>query len=321
MITELFNQIINGKELNCSEAIDLIKEYSCQELCELANNLRKHFMGDNFDLCSITNARSGKCSEDCKWCAQSVHYKTDVDTYELVDSKFAVEQALNNEKKGVHRYSLVTSGRKISDKNLEQLLNVYREISDKSKIHLCASMGLLSEKQLQMLKETGVEHYHCNLETARSYFPELCTTHTYDEKVETIKMAQRIGLAVCSGGIVGMGETMQQRVEFAIELRELDILSIPINFLMPIEGTPLEKMQKLSDDEILTILAIFRIINPKANIRFAGGRQLIKHIQDRALKAGISAALVGDLLTTVGSDINEDVANLKSAGFNIESDN
>lgn len=318
MIIELYEKIINGKNMCYDEAVNLIKHHSCEELCRLADDLRQYFTGNSFDMCSITNARSGRCSEDCKWCAQSSHYKTKIDTYELVDPDFAIEQAINNEKKGVHRYSLVTSGRKVNDNNLQKLIDVYKKISEKSDIHLCASMGLLSKDQLKMLKEAGIGHYHCNLETARSYFPELCTTHTYEEKVLTIKAAQEIGLSVCSGGIIGMGETMEQRIELAIELRELGILSIPINFLMPVEGTPLESAQQLSDDEILTTLAIFRIINPTAMIRFAGGRQLIKHIQQKALQAGVSAALVGDLLTTVGSDIDEDICNFKNAGFKLK---
>lgn len=317
MIIELYEEIVNGKNINYNEAINLIKQYSCEELCELADRLRQYFTGDKFDLCSITNARSGRCSEDCKWCAQSSRYNTKIETYELVDTDFAIEQAINNEKKGVHRYSLVTSGRKVDSKNLQILIDTYKKISEKSNIHLCASMGLLSKEQLIMLKEAGIEHYHCNLETARSYFPYLCTTHTYEEKITTIKAAQEIGLSVCSGGIMGMSETMEQRIELVIELRKLGILSIPINFLMPIEGTPLETTQQLSDDEILTSLAIFRIINPKAMIRFAGGRQLIKHIQHKALKAGVNAALVGDLLTTTGSNIEDDICNFKNAGFNI----
>ena len=317
MIIELYEKIINGKNVCYNEAVNFIKHHSCEELCQLADDLRQYYTGDSFDLCSITNARSGRCSEDCKWCAQSNHYKTKIDTYELVDTDFAIEQAVNNEKKGVHRYSLVTSGRNINNKNLQILIDVYKKISEKSDIHLCASMGLLSEEQLIMLKDAGIGHYHCNLETARSYFPELCTTHTYEEKILTIKAAQEIGLSVCSGGIIGMGETMDQRIELALELRDLGILSIPINFLMPIEGTPLESTQQLSDDEILTTLSIFRIINPKAMIRFAGGRLLIKHLQHKALKAGVNAALVGDLLTTVGSNIEEDICNFKNAGFSI----
>jgi biotin synthase len=222
---------------------------------------------------------------------------------------------VENRQKGVERFSLVTSGRALSNSNVKKACSIYRAISQKSDIHLCASMGLLSFDALQQLKSAGVEHYHCNIETSPSLFSSLCTTHTFEEKVNTIKAAREAGLLICSGGIIGMGETMEQRIEMAIALQQLEVNSIPINILNPIEGTPLSGNQMLSDEEILTTIALFRFINPRAHIRFAGGRNLIAHIQSKALRAGVSAALVGDYLTTIGTNIDEDKVLFQSAGF------
>ncbi len=219
---------------------------------------------------------------------------------------------------GVHKFSLVTSGKKINPEAFDRILNMFDEIRKKTEIKLCASLGLIDDDALSKLKQHGVTCYHCNLETAPSYFSDLCTSHTTDEKIRTLMAARNAGLNVCSGGIIGMGESMEQRIEMALLLRKLDIKSIPINILHPIAGTPLENTTKLTDEEILTSIALFRFINPDAMIRFAGGRSLILHIQEKALKAGINAALVGDLLTTVGSKITDDIDCFRNAGFLLE---
>ena len=270
------------------------------------------------DLCSITNAKSGRCSENCKWCSQSAHHNATIDEYDLIEKDRAVMEALDSAKSGVHRHSLVTSGRTVSDSLLDSLLDIYKEIRSKSAIHLCASMGLISKKQLEKLKAAGISHYHCNLETAPSFFSNVCQTHTIQEKIDVILTAQSLGMRVCSGGIIGMGETMEQRVELACALRDLDIMSIPINILTPIEGTPLENSNELSEEEILTSIAVFRFINPKANLRFAGGRLKIKEYQHKALRAGINAALTGNYLTTIGSNTAEDIRDFKASGFQID---
>jgi len=314
---ELKKRLLEGGSITPEEALQLANNDEKESLYALANAVREKFAGNSFETCSITNARSGRCSENCQWCAQSAHYNTNVQEYEMVNPQEAVEQACRNAEYGVDKYSLVTSGKAISTQNLKRLVAVYGAIRRKTSIKLCASMGLLDREKLFTLKEAGVEHYHCNLETARSYFPELCTSHSFDQKVETIKTAIELGLEVCSGGIIGMGETMEQRVEMAFELRELGIKSIPLNILNPIEGTPLAGREPLTDDEILTTFAIFRLINPTAKIRFAGGRNQIRHVQDKALKAGINAALVGDLLTTIGSNVEEDFRDFKTAGFSL----
>lgn len=311
------DKIINGYLISQAEAMEILENSTVEQVCGMANRVRAHFKGNRIDTCSIMNARSGRCSEDCKWCSQSAHHTSKVEIYPLVDKEEAVRHALDNHSKGIGRFSLVTSGRTMSDREIDKAVDLYREISRNCSIGLCASMGLLGKEQLARLKACGVENYHCNLETAPSYFPELCTTHTMQEKIRTIGWAREVGLNICSGGIIGMGESMEQRVELAMTLRGVGVVSIPINILNPIPGTKLEGTAPLTDDEILRTFAIFRLVNPQAHIRFAGGRSRISAIQDQALLSGVSAALMGDLLTTIGADTESDKALFTRLGFTL----
>ena len=307
-IERLKQRVLAGEAITSDEALALSETPEKEALYAAADEIRAHFMGPAIDLCSIMNAQSGRCSEDCKWCSQSRYFKTGVPEYTLVSEAEGVKEALANSVQGVGRFSLVTSGRALKPKQIDQACKIYKAIGEQSSIRLCASMGLLRTPELKKLKAAGVERYHCNIETAPSHFPSLCSTHTFADKQRTIREAQAIGMKICSGGIFGMGESMAQRVEMAFALREMDIDSIPINVLTPIEGTPLQGSAPLSDDEILVTIALFRWINPTAHLRFTGGRNLIAHIQERALAAGVSAALVGDYLTTLGASIEQDKA-------------
>lgn len=317
---ELEAAILDGYLISNEEALELLHGAETDALCDAADRVRRHFMGNKLDTCSIMNARSGRCSEDCKWCSQSAHHKAAIDVYPLTGVAEALRHARDNHDKGVGRFSLVTSGRTMTDGQIDRCAEIYRSIAAELPGFrdgmLCASMGLLSKGQLQKLKEAGVGSYHCNIETAPSHFPKLCSTHSLEEKLRTIGWARELGLKICSGGIIGMGETPEQRVEMAFTLREIGVASIPVNVLNPIPGTPLEGTPPLSDDEILRTFALFRLINPGVYIRFAGGRTLLKpEVQERALRSGANAAIVGDLLTTIGSGIAEDKVLFARCGF------
>lgn len=314
----LKEQVQNGRPLLESEAFELAAFGDKEMLYKAAHEITRHCMGHAFDTCSIINAKSGNCSEDCKWCAQSGRYQTKVTLYPLLPAEECIRQAVYNHRQGIRRFALVTSGRRVTGSDLENITGTIRRIKQNCDIRCCASMGLLTREQLQALYDSGVENYHCNIETAPSYFGQLCTTHTIEQKVETIRMAREIGFRICSGGIIGMGETMEQRIEMAFFLRREGILSIPLNLLHPIPGTPLEKAPSLSEEEFLTTLALFRFINPTAYLRFSGGRaQLSEVVQRKALYIGINAAIIGDLLTTLGSCVEDDKALFVSENYSL----
>lgn len=315
-INKLKQRILNGGDLTEEEAYALGETVEREALYQAAAEITRHFGKPAFNPCSIINARAGKCSENCKWCAQSAHYATHADTHDIVGSQQVLQQAQYDERKGVKRFCQVTSGRKVSGKALEQLCANYRELREHTNLFLCGSLGLLGREELQQLWDAGMRRYHCNLETAPSYFGEVCTTHTLEEKLQTLRWAREIGFELCSGGIIGMGETRRQRIELALALREVRPDSIPINILCPIPGTPLADTPPIADEEILLTVALFRFLHPKAELRFAGGRKrLSREVQLKAMQIGINAAVVGDLLTTVGSKIDEDRQLASDAGY------
>ena len=317
-ISELKEKVLSGGEITPEEATWLADEAACplDELLEASAEITRRFGNRKFDSCSIINARSGLCPEDCKWCAQSVRYATGAEVYPLVDRQTCMDVGEANRQAGIGRFSLVTSGRSVSGKTLDTICGYFSELHSRGGMGLCASLGLMTPEGLRRLREAGGEGYHCNLETAPSHFPTLCTTHTMAQKIATIRAAREAGMEICSGGIIGMGETMEQRVEFALFLREINPSSIPLNVLQPIEGTPLAGTPPLSDSEILRTMAIFRFVHPRAVLRFAGGRARISpRTQLRALEAAVNGAIMGDLLTTIGSGIEDDRHMIKEAGY------
>lgn len=295
---ELAQEIIDGRRITREDDLSFFLTCDRKELCEGADRIRAHYVGNKVDLCSIINGRSGRCPEDCKYCAQSAHNHTDCEVYDFLPEETILEACKLNEKEGVDRFSIVTSGRALTGEEFERAVHAYETMHRECRIDLCASMGFVNEEQLHRLHEAGVTSYHHNIETSRRYFPHICTTHTYDQKIETLKKIKAEGMCACSGGIIGMGETWEDRLDMAVSLAELGIDSIPINVLMPIKGTPLESMPRLTEDEILRTIAFFRYINPEANIRLAAGRALLTNDGETAFCAGASASITGNMLTT-----------------------
>ena len=315
MLKELSNKILNENyHITKQEAISLI-DTDLKELSLYAEKIKQKFCGNKFDMCSIVSGKSGKCSENCKFCAQSSHYKTSIKEYPLLDSQNIFKEAKYNADKKVKRFSIVTSGKKLSDTEIDSVCQTYKDIKNKCDILLCASMGLLSYEQLVKLKQAGVTRYHCNLETSRRFFPSICSTHTYDDKINTINLAKKAGLEICSGGIFGLGETFEDRIDMFFDIYNLGIKSVPINVLNPIKGTPFENNKILSQEEINRTVAIARFILPDAFIRLAGGRLLFKDKGVSMFSSGANATITGDMLTTSGTSIDEDFNTIKKLGF------
>lgn len=319
MINRLKHQAIDcGTPSTVDEAMELNNLYTTDELCQAADEIRIKWCGNEIHTCSIVNARSGKCGEDCKWCAQSARHNTGIREYDHIPHDEMMHAFDENRRRGVSCFSLVTSGRKVMPSHLTYFCNLYKEAAAKGGVNLCASMGLLDRDQLQQLWDAGVRKYHCNLETSPSYFTKLCTSHTIEDKLNTIRTAREIGFKICCGGIIGMGETLRDRLELAEMAREAGASSIPINILQPIKGTPLENASPISEDEIARSVALMRFIAPKCTLHFAGGRaQLSQNAVARILRGGMNGALVGDMLTTVGNNVTEDYNLFNKTGYSI----
>ncbi len=304
----LAERVINeGKGVSRFEAERLMEWENLDELCDAADRICRHFQPAKVDSCSIVNARSGLCGEDCKWCAQSMQYSSACEHYESLPYDETLKAARHNEDAGIKRFSLVTSGRSLSDKALKGFCEQYKRLTQDTRLYLCASMGLLNLEQMKALKEAGVRRYHCNMETSKGVFGRLCSTHTPEDKLRTIEYARQAGLEICSGGIIGMGESAAERLDFAFELREIAPDSVPVNILNPIPGTPLENTPLISEEEIIRTAALFRFILPLQSIRFAGGRKrLSEKSMLRMMKGGVNGVLMGDMLTTISHRIADD---------------
>lgn len=312
---ELANEIIGGRRITREDDLSIFLTADLDELCEGADKIRDHFVGDKIDLCSIINGRSGRCPEDCKYCAQSAHNHTDCEVYDFLPEEKILEACKLNEREGVDRFSIVTAGKALTGQEFDLAIHAYETMNKECDIELCASMGFVSREQLHRLHEAGVTSYHHNIETSKRNFPNICTTHTYEQKMETLKMVKEEGMYVCSGGIIGMGETWEDRLDMAVSLAEVGVDSIPINALMPIKGTPLEDLERIDEKDILRTIAFFRYINPSAEIRLAAGRALLENDGEIAFKSGASASITGNMLTTVAcATIRSDKEMIKSIG-------
>lgn len=295
---------------------ELLKLYDkpLDELIEISSKITKENFDNRVEACSIISAKTGECSENCKYCAQSKHNHAEIECHPLMDVETVKKAALSAKENGATRFCIVTSGRVPTGKDFENILEMIKAVASIDGLHCCASLGLLSEEQIKQIKEAGVERYNHNINTSENYHSKICTTHNFSDRVRTVKTIQKYGIEACCGVIIGMGETREDRVDMALSLRELNPTTVPMNFLNPIKGTPLEGYEdKIDEEEILKTICIFRVALPKAMLRYAGGRttRLSEYNQALGIKAGINSLLVGNYLTTAGSKAEEDKQMLK----------
>lgn len=316
-IEELKEKILSGGSVTREEALAL-ESADVEELSRAADEIRRRFAGDGFDACTIINAKSGCCTENCKFCAQSAAYRSGAKEYPLINAEEALREAQCSEERGIARVALVTSGRRLGAAEVDAVCEIYAALREKCGISLCASHGLLTYKDFVKLRAAGVTRIHNNLETSRRNFPNVCTTHSYDDKISAIKAAMRAGLEVCSGGIIGMGESFADRADMAFELRGLGVKSVPLNVLNPIPGTPYENLPRLAYDDVRRAAALFRFILPDAAIRMAGGRGLLADKGRAVFRSGANAAISGDMLTTAGISVEEDMRMIKELGYEVK---
>lgn len=299
-------------------ALANLPESETFDLIFAANKIRQRFKGDKVFACAITNAKSGKCSENCAYCAQSKFHKTNIQTYTLMSEEELVSRAEQMAAEGATEYSMVTSGYMLTESEIDRVCRATRTIREKTDLTVCASLGELTESMAKSLKAAGVTNYHHNLETARSHFDKICTTHPYDEDIDTVRFARAAGLVVCSGGIMGLGESWAQRVELAMDLRELAVDAIPLNFLNPVKGTRLEDSPLVSPMEALKCIALFRFINPSTDITICGGREVtLQDYQSWVFTAGANGLMAGNYLTTGGRETAMDMAMIRQMGLTI----
>lgn len=315
-LRDIFQGVLDGREITKGEALFLAGG-DTDVLARKADEIRRAFCGNAADVCCIANAKSGRCSENCRFCAQSSFYHTDAQEYAFLDKNVLAEHARRAEQAEIMRYSLVCSGRKPLKDDMPKLAETLSLIKEQTKIGRCASLGLLDREEYLYLKEHGLDRVHNNLESSENFFPKVCTTHSFRDKVRSIKLAQECGLEVCSGGIFGLGESLEDRLDMAFSLRELGILSVPLNILFPIAGTPFSQNKPLSYDEIIKSIALYRFILPKAFLRLAGGRKLLPDNGRRCFQSGANALITGDMLTTQGLSAQEDRKMLSELGFSV----
>ena len=297
-----------------------------QELLRLYNldldellKLSSKYVKDEIEFCSLINARNGKCSQNCKYCAQSSHYRTHIDSYPLVKIEEVRKAALDARSHKASRFAIVTSGKTPDESDFDKMLEMIKEINKIEGLNSCASIGILNEEQAKKLAQSGLKRFHHNINTAKSYYPEVCTTHTWQDRLDTCKLVKKYGMELCCGVILGMGESVEQRVEMALELAEIQPNSIPINILMPIPETPFENyLDKIDEENVLRTLAIFKIANPNSILRFCGGRmRLSEENQRKALNTCVEGIMVGNYLTTIGKNPDEDIKTVEELGKTI----
>jgi biotin synthase len=319
-ITATAEQIMENPDYSISfeEACRLAEDSELRpvDLIACADAIRTHYQENRIFTCAIRNAKSGHCRENCAFCAQSAHHRTQIQTYPLLGEEELVQDALRMQAGGATHYSMVTSGFALTDEELDRICRAAETIGKQTDLDICASLGVLTKARARRLKDSGVVRYHHNLETGRSHFAEICTTHDYEDDLDTLRVARAAGLEVCSGGIMGLGESWAQRVELAFTLRELEVDSVPINFLNPISGTRMENRALLPPMEALRCIALFRFIHPRKDITVCGGRGVtLKDYQSWVFMAGANGLMIGDYLTTKGRSVEMDMAMIAAMGL------
>jgi len=319
-IQKIGDKVLGGRSVSFKEILPLLgaKGPDIVDLAAVANRVREEFNGNRIDLCSLLNAKSGRCSEDCAFCAQSAHYRTEAPAYPLMNADQMVREAKEAQQSKVGRFCLISSGRQLDDKEFQIILSSLDRIRKETPFDLDCSLGTLSEERATSLKRVGVTRYNHNLETAESHFSKICTTHSFQDRVRTIEVLKRQGFSICCGGIIGLGESPQQRLELAFSLRQLGIDCIPFNILNPRPGTPLENSEPVAPMEIIKTIALFRLIIPRGTIKIAGGREAnLRDLQSLALLAGANGLIVGNYLTTPGRIAEDDLTMIKDIGFDM----
>ncbi len=296
---------------------------SKQELLELYNlnpdellNISSKYIKNEVEFCSLVNARNGKCSQNCKYCAQSSHYRTHIDAYPLIELDEVKKAALEAKSHKASRFAIVTSGKTPDESDFDKIIQMIEEVNNVEGLKSCASIGILNDEQAKRLSECGLKRFHHNINTSESYYPQVCTTHSWHDRIKTCRLVKKYGMELCCGVILGMGESIEQRVEMALELAEIQPDSIPINILTPIPETPFENYyDKIDEENILRTLAIFKIANPNSILRFCGGRmRLSDENQRKALNTCVEGLMTGNYLTTTGKAANEDIKMVKELG-------
>lgn len=317
MISELAKKAISKGSVTEGEALFLagIKEGEILILFYYASKIREAFWGKGVELCAIVNAKSGLCSEDCAYCSQSAISKAEIPVYPLIGSEEIIRRALEAKQHGVRRFCVVTSGRRPNKKEIGDIAKTIEKIREIGLLP-CATLGLIEKEDLEILRDSGLERYHHNLETSERYFPRICSTHTYADKLRTIEAVKEVGLSLCSGGIFGLGEDWRDRIQMAVRLREFDADSVPINLLIPIKGTPLGERTTLNPMEALRIISIYRFMLPNKRIRLCGGRrQVLGEFSSMVFIAGADSILTGNYLTTLGRSYDDDLKLIEEVGL------
>lgn len=318
VLLETSKNLLNGEELSFSKAIyfSKLEKEDILDLVSLANKVRKEYAGEGIDLCSIINAKSGACSEDCRFCAQSLHYKTNIAVYPFKSEEEILQAAKNAQECGATRFCIVTSGKKPNTKDFKKIVSVLEKLNKETNLKLDCSLGSLTIDEAYALKEAGVSRYNHNIETSEDYFDQICSTHSYKDRLTTLMVLKEVGIEICCGGIIGLGEDWEERIKFAFALKKLDVDCIPINILNPIPATPLENTKPLPPMEIIKAIAIFRLILKDKIIKIAGGREVnLRDLQALALLAGANGLIIGNYLTTPGRSADLDLQMIEDLGM------